>query len=428
MKQFIQNRLRHLAKKIVATQQPKIVAVTGSVGKTSAKEAITAVLSQEFRARGAKKNYNNELGMPLTIIGADSPGRSLFGWIGVWMQARKLAWSKSKDYPEWLVLEMGADRKGDLQYLCDIAPPDVAVVTAVSAAHTEFFGSVEDVAEEKGTLVRALKPGGIAVLNGDDPHARDMEHECKGTVLLYGFGDETVRADGIEMEFPDRGAWPRGMAAILRYHERAIPFMIEDAIGRHALYPALAGAAVGLAVGLSIEDVEEGLRHYAPPPGRMRLIPGIKNTLIIDDSYNSSPLAAIAAVEALAEIEPANNAERYAVLGDMVELGNLAIESHVAVGRRVAELDIDVLMTVGELGKEIGKSARAAGMPEHRIEAYNNSEEAGVALQEKLEQGDVVLVKGSQVVRMEKIVKEVMAEPLRAEELLVRMDESWENR
>ncbi|MEK7481142.1 MAG: UDP-N-acetylmuramoyl-tripeptide--D-alanyl-D-alanine ligase [Patescibacteria group bacterium] len=427
MKSFIQNRLRRLAEKIIRTQRPKIVAVTGSVGKTSAKEAIAAVLGQEFRVRGAKKNYNNELGVPLTIIGADSPARSLLGWLAVWMRARKLAWSKAKDYPEWLVLELGADRKGDIQYLCDIAPPDVAVVTAVSAAHTEFFGSVEEVAEEKGALVRALKSGGIAVLNGDDPHVRDMEHDVKGTALLYGFGDEAVRADGVEMEFPDRGAWPRGMAAILRYHERAIPFMIEGAVGRHALYPALAGAAVGLAVGLSMEDVEEGLRHYLPPSGRMRLIPGIKNTLIIDDTYNSSPLAAIAAVETLAEIEPAGSGqgERYAVLGDMVELGNLALESHVAVGRRVAELGVDVLMTVGELGKEIGKSARAAGMAERRVEAYNNSEEAGLALQEKLEPGDVALVKGSQVVRMEKIVKEVMAEPLRAEELLVRMDESW---
>ena len=428
MKQFIQHRLRRLARKIIQTQQPKIVAVTGSVGKTSAKEAIAAVLSQKFRVRAAHKNYNNEWGVPFTIIGVDTPGRSVFGWLAVWWRARGLASSRRKEYPELLVLEMGADRKGDIQYLCETAPPDVAVITAVSAAHTEFFGSIEEVAEEKGTLVRALKPGGIAVLNGDDPHARDMEHDAKGKAVLYGFGAEEVRADGIEMEFPDRGAWPRGMAAILRHNDRAIPFMIEGAVGRHALYPALAGAAVGLALGLSMEEVEEGLRQYTPPSGRMRLISGIKNTLLIDDSYNSSPLAAIAAVETLAEIEPVQNGERYAVLGDMAELGNMALESHVAVGRRVAELPIDFLITVGELGKEIGKAARAAGMPEHRVAELNNSAEAGLFLQEKLEQGDVALIKGSQVVRMEKIVKEVMAEPLRAEELLVRMDESWVDR
>lgn len=427
MKRFIFSILERAAKKILARQQPKIVAITGSVGKTSAKEAIVAVLGQKFRVRGARKNYNNELGVPLTIIGVASPRRSVFGWLAVLWRAKKLQWSRDQKYPEWLVLEMGADHKGDIAYLCQMAPPDVAVITAVSAAHTQFLGSIEEVAEEKGGLVRALKPGGIAILNGDDPYARDMEHEVKGKMVLYGFGAEEVRADGVEMEFPERGVWPRGMAAILRYRERAIPFVIEGTVGKHALYPALAGAAVGLSLGLSMEEVEEGLRQYVAPPGRMRLIAGVKDTLLIDDSYNSSPKAAIAAVETLAEIEPERAGERYAVLGDMAELGNMALESHVAVGHRVAELPIDFLITVGELGKEIGKAAKEAGMKEHCVADFSTSDEAGLFLQEKLEPGDVVLVKGSQVVRMEKIVKEVIAEPLRAEELLVRMDKSWAN-
>ncbi len=428
MKHFIFCILERAAKKIIARQQPKIVAITGSVGKTSSKEAVVAVLGQKFRVRGARKNYNNELGVPLTIIGAQSPGRSVFGWLAVLWRAKKLQWSRDPKYPEWLVLEMGADHKGDITYLCQIAPPDVAVVTAVGAAHTQFLGSIEDVAEEKSGVVRALKSGGIAVLNGDDAYAQDMCHETKGQTVLYGFGNEDVRADGVEMEFPERGVWPRGMAAILRYHERAIPFVIEGVVGKHALYPALAAAAVGLSLGLSMEDVEEGLRQYVSPPGRMRLIAGIKNTIIIDDSYNSSPMAAIAAVETLAEIEPERGGERYAVLGDMAELGNLALESHRALGHRIAELPIDFLITVGELGKEIGRAAKEAGMKEHCVADFSTSDEAGLFLQEKLEPGDVILIKGSQVARMEKIVKEVMAEPLRAEELLVRMDKSWADR
>jgi len=429
MKRFIFRILERAAKKILARQQPKIVAITGSVGKTSSKEAIVAVLGQKFRVRGARKNYNNELGVPLTIIGVESPGRSVFGWLAVLWRAKKLQWSRDPKYPEWLVLEMGADHKGDIAYLCQIAPPDVAVITAVGAAHTQFLGSIEEVAEEKSGVVRALKPGGSAVLNGDDAYAQDMRHEAKGQAVMYGFGgNEDVRADGVEMEFPERGVWPRGMAAILRYRERAIPFVTLGVVGKHALYPALAGAAVGLSLGLSMEEVEEGLRQYVSPPGRMRLVAGIKDTLIIDDSYNSSPKAAIAAVETLAEIEPERNGERYAVLGDMAELGNLAQDSHRALGRRVAELPIDFLITVGELGKEIGKAAKEAGMKEHCVADFSTSDEAGLFLQEKLEPGDVILIKGSQVARMEKIVKEVMAEPLRAEELLVRMDKSWVDR
>jgi len=428
MKKFVEKKLKKTAKKILQRQQPKIVAVTGSVGKTSTKNAIVAVLQQKFSVRGAKKNYNNEIGMPLTIIGAESPGKSKFGWLAVFWKAKKLIWSKCDKYPDWLVLEMGADRKGDISYLANIAPPDVAVVTAVSPAHTQYLGSIGEVADEKSDLVKALDSDGIAVLNGDDLYVRDMEHDNKGRAIFFGFGDEEVRADDISMDFPETGTRPRGIRGVLRHNEETKQFLIEGAVGRHTVYSVLAGAAVGLALDMSLQEVVDGLRDYEVPPGRMKLLEGIKHTLLIDDSYNSSPLAAIAAVETLAEIRPEAGGDRYAVLGDMLELGNMAVESHIIVGKRVAELPIQSLFTVGELGKEIAKAAVEAGMPENRIAQFANAEEAGLFLQQKIKLGDVVLVKGSAKVRTEKIVKEVMAEPLRAEELLVRQGPEWLNK
>ncbi len=430
MKAYIKKKLRKRASQILKRQDVKIVAVTGSVGKTSAKDAIVAVLAQKYSVRGSAKNYNNEIGVPLSIIGVDSPGRSIFGWLSVLRKAKKLARRKRKDYPQWLVLEMGADRQGDISYLVDFAPPNIAVVTAVAPAHSEFLGSVSDIAKEKGKLVQGLAPEGSVVLNGDDPYTRDMGNLSPGRVILYGFGgNEPVRAYDLSMDFPEQGTWPLGMRGILEHEgDWKGQFLVSGTVGRHSVYAAMAAAGVGEALDMSLADILNGIREYRAPAGRMRLLPGIKHTLLIDDSYNSSPSAAIAAVETLAEIQPEQGAERYAVLGDMLELGRRSKTLHGKVGERVAELRLGFLITVGEQAKEIARVAQAAGMAEHRIASFGRAEDAGKFLQNKMEKGDVILVKGSQGARTEKIVKEVMAEPNRAQELLVRMDKSWEHR
>lgn len=430
MKKYIEKKLKKRAGQIIKRQDVKVVAVTGSVGKTSAKDAIVAVLAQKFSVRGNQKNYNNEIGVPLTIIGAQSPGRSIFGWLSVLRKARRLARRKRKDYPQWLVLEMGADRPGDIEYLVNMAPPTVAVVTAVAPAHSEFLGDISDIAEEKGKLVQGLAEGGYAVLNGDDPYTRDMASLSPGKSILFGFGgNEPVRAHDISMDFPEQGIWPQGMRGILEHEgDWKGQFVVSGTVGRHSVYACMAAAGVGEVLDMSLQDILEGIRAYRAPAGRMRLLPGIKHTLLIDDSYNSSPSAAIAALETLAEIQPAEGAERYAVLGDMLELGKAAPALHAKVGQRLAELSIDFLITVGELAKEISKAAQEAGMSEHRIASFDTSDAAGRFLQSKMQKGDVILIKGSQGSRTEKITKEVMAEPMRAEELLVRMDKTWVDR
>ncbi len=188
---------------------------------------------------------------------------------------------------------------------------------------------------------------------------------------------------------------------------------------------SLAGLAVGVVYGINLVEGGQALADFHPLPGHLCLIPGIKNTLIIDDTYNSSPEPTRTALETLAEINLKIGAQRYAVLADMLELGAETQNAHREIGLRVAELGIDFLITVGEASKHTALSAREAGLVEHRIASFADSITAGKFLQEKLHEGDVVLVKGSQSMRMEKIVKEVMAEPELAKDLLARQGEEW---
>lgn len=424
MKPLLLRCLRLAARAVLRVYDPIIVGVTGSVGKTSTKSAIASVLGAKFRVRADLKNYNNEIGVPLSIIGAETGGRSLFAWMTVFMKALGLLLFRSLEYPDILVLEMGADKPGDIAYLVSLAPCRVAVVTAVSPAHTEFFGSVENVRKEKGLLVSHLPPDGTAVLNADDPAVASMRDNTSAKVIMYGFSERAdVRANDAVLSKEGGDRWVGMRCDVETQQERAALF-IPGAIGHHQVSAALAAAAVGLSFGLTLTDAALGLRSYRPPPGRGTLLSGIKQTLIIDDSYNSSPAAAHAALVALATFPSAKR--RIACLGEMAELGPLSKEEHVRLGRRVAELHLDRLFTVGENAHVTADAARDAGLPAERIASFPSATEAGLAIQKDIAPGDVLLVKGSQVSRTEHVVKELMAEPERAQELLVRQGPEWQ--
>jgi UDP-N-acetylmuramoyl-tripeptide--D-alanyl-D-alanine ligase len=217
----------------------------------------------------------------------------------------------------------------------------------------------------------------------------------------------------------DGRSWPEGVFFKVIYHGSIVPMYLPGIIGEHSIYRASAAIAVALVFGMNLVEISSALRNVTMPPGRMRLIRGIKDTLIIDDSYNASPLAMRAALETLSRIQIAGDGERYAVIGDMLELGQQTQNSHREVGLRVGELGIDFLITVGEAMKDAAMAAKEAGMPENSIVSFNTAEEAGRFLQEKMQSGDIILVKGSRAMHMELVVREVMAEPEKAEELLV---------
>ncbi|OGF20502.1 hypothetical protein A2316_01600 [Candidatus Falkowbacteria bacterium RIFOXYB2_FULL_38_15] len=426
MKKIMQKILYILAKKVLKKYKPEVIGITGSMGKTSAKEAVFAVLSSKFKVRQNIKNYNNELGMPLSILDVESGNRSIVKWLKVIFKGISLILFKDKDYPQILILEMGADHPGDIKYLTDLAPCKIGVATGIGPAHLEFFESVDKIVKEKRVIISHLDSSGCAILNHDDEKVYEMREKSKARVLTYGFDSEAgVRAqedsiigDGIEIE---------GMKFKLSYNGSVVPVFIPGVLGRQHIYAALVATAVGVAYDMNLVEISESLKNYKAPKGRMNLIPGIKKTLIIDDSYNSSPIPAEAALGVMKSINLPQDDKKFAILGDMLELGGFSEEGHRQVGRAVFANGIDFLITVGERSRDIGRSAIKEGMPEEVVFNFPTAEEAGLFAQSKIKQGDLILVKGSQGARMEKVVKELMAEPLLAKDLLVRQGEEWQS-
>jgi len=427
LKNFLNLILRALSKKIIRKYHPDVIGITGSVGKTSTKEAVYLVLKTKFNVRKSYKNYNNEVGVPLAIIGVEqSPNHSLLGWLVVIAKAIKLLCIIDKNYPEILVLEMGADKPGDIAYLTDIAPCKIGILTYISHAHTEAFKTIKKIAQEKRVIITHLERSGFAVLNFDNEMVMQNSNLTKAEIITFGFKEGAdFKATDINVITDEKTAWPVGLNFKLNYKGNIVPIFLPGAVATHLIPSSLCAIAVGHILGINAVEAANALRQLEALPGHMRLILGIKNTLLIDDTYNSSPEPAKSALYTLSKIEPQNNGKRIAVLADMLELGSETENAHREIGHKVAELGIDFLITVGEASKNTASAAREGGVDDNQIVSFANSEQAGKFLQEKLHEGDVVLIKGSQGLRMEKVVKEVMAEPLDASKLLVRQTAEW---
>jgi UDP-N-acetylmuramoyl-tripeptide--D-alanyl-D-alanine ligase len=429
MLRVIRWKLKILARLIIKKYQPVVIGITGSMGKSSTKEAVAAVLSTKLAVRMSPKNYNNELGLPLTVIGAISPGSNWTGWGRVIWQAWKLILVTDKNYPHVLILEMGVDRPGDMAYLTKIVQPQVGVVTAVSYAHLEFFGSLAAIKKEKQGLIESLDNKGLAILNYDSPAAREMSEASKARVLTYGLQPgANLQAQDISLNLTKGEYELTGINFKLNYDGSVVPVFMPEVLSETALYAALAAAAVGIYFDFNLVEIAQALKNFRLPPGRMNVLPGLKHTFIIDDTYNSSPEAATAALQLLGRVKLAEPAVKYAVLGDMLELGSYSEEGHRSIGAQVVANGLTHLITVGAKSRDIVRGATAAGLADDFIFSFDRAEEVGKFLQSKLQAGDIVLVKGSQGMRLERVVKDLMAEPQRAGELLVRQGAEWRDK
>ena len=418
---------------VVRKYKPRVVAVTGSVGKTSTKDAIFAVLADNQHVRKSDKSFNSEIGIPLTILGCPNAWNNPLRWLQNIFDGFLLLLLPSR-YPAWLVLEVGADRPGDISSVAKWLPVDVAVITRLPEVpvHVEFFDSPQQVVEEKAALINAVKPGGSVVLYADDPRAEMLRERAEARNLkVHTFGFNAADVQGSDFAFVDEtgpcGTRPMGMSMHITVDEVSAPFVATGVLGAHSLLPMLAAAAVGRALGKGLPEVVKSLGQYEPPAGRMHLLPGIKDTLIIDDTYNSSPAATAAALDTMLTLKSHGSGRHIVVLADMLELGRHSVDEHRKIGAQVAHV-ADVLVTVGFRARDIAEAALDNGLPDGAIFQYEDASKAGDELAAMLVPCDTVLVKGSQSMRMEKAVEHLMRDPERAGELLVRQDTDWKKK
>ncbi len=349
---------------------PRVIGVTGSVGKTTTKELIAHVLATRYHVLRSEGSYNNEIGLPLTLL-------------------------HLTDEHERVVLEMGMYVRGDIRLLASIARPHVGVVTNVEPVHAERAGSLENIALGKRELVETLPPApqGIAILNYDDPHVRAMAEHTQARVFFYGFSPEAdLWADEVES---------LGLGGIrVRLHYRREQLYIRvPLLGRHSAHTVLRATAVALVEGLSWQEIVVGLRSMKAQL-RLVAVPGPHGSLILDDTYNASPASTMAALNLLEDLD----GRKIAVLGDMLELGYYEEEGHLKVGGRAAAV-VSELVTVGQRGRIIARGARLCGMPPDHIHEADDCEGAVAVLRRILRPKDVILVKGSRAMRMERIVQ-----------------------
>lgn len=423
MKKLLYRVLKGLAAKVIKKYRPFIIGITGSVGKTSTKEAVYCVLKNHFYCRQNEKNYNNEIGLPLTILGAKTGGHSFFKWLAVLIKAVKLLATKKKNYPEMLVLEMGADKKGDLAYLLSIAPCDIGILTAVSPVHLEFFGSLQNVFSEKSQIITRLKKGQAAIINGDDGKLKSLKNQTPARCLSYGLNlDNDLQAEEIHLAHRQNII---GTGFKLKFQGKTLPVFLPNILGRPQVYSVLAAVAAAHILKVDLLEAIDNLQRYCPPKGRTNLISGIKKTQLIDDTYNASPVSCQMALDILAEMPLEPGAKKVAVFGEMLELGSYSEQGHQEVGQKAAQIEVDLLVAVGERARDILRGAQATGLSVEKTIYFSNNREAGLYVQNAIHQGDIVLIKGSQGSRMEQVTKELMAEPHLANQLLVRQEDAW---
>lgn len=353
----------------------RVIGITGSVGKSTTKELTADVLSQRYRVLKTQGNLNNEIGLPLTLLRLTAGHQAA-------------------------VLEMGFYVPGEIAFLCDIALPQVGVVTGIGTVHAERAGSQEDIARGKAELVESLPPApqGVAVLNWDDPWVRWMADKTRAQVFTYGLDPQAdLWADEIE------SLGLKGVRCRLHFREESLHLRVPM-IGRHSVHTILRAAAVGLVQGLTWQEIVYGLQHSQ---SQLRLVTvNLSNgAMILDDSYNASPESTLAALNLLADID----GRKIAVLGDMLELGQYEQQGHEMVGVRAAEV-VDELITVGDLGRIIATAAHKAGLSSAKIFTLPTVEQATNILRHRLSAGDVALVKGSHGLRMDRIVASLEAE------------------
>ncbi len=393
--------------------------VTGSVGKTSTKDAVAAALAARFYVRKSEKSFNSEFGVPFTILGVGNPWNDPIAWLSVAKNAFALLVLPNQ-YPNMLVLEVGADRPGDLARILRFATPDAVVVTRLPEipVHVEAYASPEAVREEEFSPAYALLAGAPLIVPADDDYAMINAKRLPARVISYGASEQAqVRISDIN--FNETDGIVHGMQANMHVNGERGTCVVRGSVGETQLFPLAAAIATAHAFEIPLAEALVALESYKPPPGRGRLLAGKNGSVVIDDSYNSSPAAVEEALKTL-KIFP-HVKRRIAVLGDMLELGRYSVKEHERIAELVEE-SADSIVTVG-----IRARAFASAPENAEVMQFESSRGAAAALAGIIREGDVVLVKGSQSIRTERIVEALLANPADASKL-VRQEKKWKQK
>jgi UDP-N-acetylmuramoyl-tripeptide--D-alanyl-D-alanine ligase len=394
--------LRWMARSVLWRQKPHVIGITGSIGKTTTKDMIVHVLRRHKKVWYTHKNYNNEIGVCLTICGVEHGMDSALNVLQVFL--RWIYALCTVHYPDIIVVEMGVDRMHDMDKLLHIVSPDIAVLTAIAPAHSEFFPSIEHIAEEKQKIVTKMKEGGVAIINADDRNVANVCATTKNRCLSYGtVQDANFVATDIDVCFQQ--CYTTGLSFKLNYEGKVIPVRLHNLCAEHMIYATLATLAVAHELHLNIIEVINDLEDFVPSPGRMRLLKARRGALVIDDTYNASPKAMKAAIETLGKI-PAKR--KIAVVGDMRELGDISVAEHKKVAIYMEENKIDEVFFVGEKMRDVYEQLQQKCIQK---KYFGDAKEAVQTIVDHIEQGDVILVKGSRGMHMEKIVRAIVDDP-----------------
>jgi len=415
-----------VSRAVIRRYHPTIVMITGSVGKTSTKDAVASVLMSKFIVRKSEKSFNSEFGVPFTILGVENPWHNPMAWLSIVTRSISLLLLPNQ-YPRMLVLEVGSGKPGDLAHILKIVTPHAVVVTSLPEipVHVEAYTSPEAVREEEFSPALALKASSPLIVPADDSYTLDSAVRTTARIFSYG------TAEGSLVRLTERGFYESSPQEVvgMRAHvtttaTASLPsdqgeLIVEGSVGFVQLLPAAAAITVGLAFDIPLTTSLEALASYVPPPGRGRLISGKRGALIIDDSYNASPSAVEQALGTLKKFPYAKR--RIAILGDMLELGRYSVMEHQRIAE-IADVSADLVVAVG-----IRARAFTVALTHSKTLQYDTSRAAVEALPDLIQEGDVVLVKGSQSIRMERIVEALLADPLDAA-ILVRQEKAWKKK
>jgi UDP-N-acetylmuramoyl-tripeptide--D-alanyl-D-alanine ligase len=434
MKSLIYKILKYSSKKLLKRYNPTIIGVVGNVGKTSMRANIVLFLEQFSPVGTNIDNYNTPIGITLSFIDEKSPGKNIFAWIKIIFKALSKSWFGDSEFAPIWVLELGVDSPGDMdEFITDFLAFDLVVFGFIGEhpVHLAQFKDKKQLIKEDAKVLRALKVDGSLIIDGDDVVLKSI-YRKRDNVITFGFGDVNIKASDFKVNIEvvnTEEQWENYYSSIVpkckfkvEYKGSSIPFQVDYVLGKHQVNSILPSIALGLIDGMNLIDISQKIKKVVPVKGRLRCLEGIKDTLLIDDTYNAAPSAMAMALDAMSRLK-AKGVRKVAILGEMKELGPESQAIHKDIGALAADI-VDVCIGVGDDAKDILLAFHKHN-PKGLYHWFDNSDEAASKIVDFITPDDIIIVKGSQSSRMEKVSLELLANKRYRKELLTRQSEEW---